>query len=341
MTRGVVQMVTAGQLIDAAYPPDGWWEDYPACGRYSSWPPNNPKNIKPAEIDHAAEFDYGFMWFVEQSENTPINNTTDDDRRLAATSAQMALDYGKPPEAPHMFAVDTDGRPYMDQIRGAFVTYRSIIPSNEPIGLYGGSDVIDQLIDDGTIQYGHIAGALSWSSTTQPVDNINVFVTRGVRWYRTPAAHLFQYPSEDYKNRGRIDRNDVLKAMPVWFPGRTGPGPQPPGGTDVPTVITVTNTMTLISPSPAGTHVTAFWVRTQVEADHWNAGDYGPVDQQEISPQQCGGIRLSGLCPPQLKGLFHPDSPFDGAPATGVAAHAHDFSAAVSGNVAGTTGPAH
>lgn len=340
MSRGVVQVVSTGQLIDAAYPPAGWWEDFPGCGRYSSYPPSNPKNINLAEIDRAAAMDHGFMWFVEQAETTPINNTTDDDRRLAATSAQMAADYGKPPEAPHMFAVDTDGRPYMDQIRAAFVTYRSVIPSNEPIGLYGGSDVIDQLIDDGTIQYGHIAAALSWSSTGRPVDNITVFRTRGVTWYRTPAAHLLQYPSEAYKG-GRIDRNDVLKAMPVWFPGRTTADPIDPGGTDVPTVITVTNTMILISPSPAGTHVTAFWIRDEVEVDHWNAGDYGPVDHQEISPQQCGGIRLSGPCPDNLRPLFHADSPFDGTAATGVAAHEHDFAAGFSGSVSGTTGPAH
>jgi hypothetical protein len=337
MTRGVVQFVTGGQLIDAAYPPAGWWEDFPACGRYSSWPPNNPKNIYLGEIDRAAAMDHGFMWFVEQSENTPINNTTDDDRRLASVSAQMAADFGKPPEAPHMFAVDTDGRAYMDQIRAAFVTYRTVIPSNEPIGLYGGSHVIDQLIDDGTIEYGHIAGALSWSSTTQPVDNITVFRNRGVTWYRTPAAHLFQYPSEAYRS-GRIDRNDVLKPMPVWFPGRTTPTPNP-GGTDVPTVITVTGTMTLISPSSPGTHVTAFWIRTNDELVHWNAGDYGPVDHQEISTDQCGGIRLSGPCPMELRHLFHSDSPFDGTDATGVPQHVHDFSAGFSGTVSGTSGP--
>lgn len=314
MTRGALQYVTKGQLIDAAYPPEGWWEDYPACGRYTSSPVSNPKNITQREIDRAAEKDHGFLWFVEQSEQTPINSFTEDDRKLADVASQMAEDFGVAWGTPFMFAVDTDGRAYMDNVRAAFVTYRERVPTQFPCGAYAGSDIIDQLIADGTIQYGHIPAALSWSSTSRPVDNVEVFVTRGVRWYRTPNAQLLQYPSQAYRG-GRVDPNDVLGAMPVWFPGRTNTQPQPipnPGGTELPTIITVTGVMELISPTPPPTHVSAFWVRTEAETNAWIRGDNGPVSQQTISPEQCKGIRLSGPCPDNLKPLFHEDSPFAG-----------------------------
>src|SRR5678815_5179846 len=120
--------------------------------------------------------DHGLLWFAEQAETTPINSTLDDDIRLAEQSAQMAEDYGLPPGGPHMFAVDTIGRAYMDQIRAAFVTYRQRVPDKWPLWAYADSFTIDQLISDGLIESGHIPAALSWSSTNQPVDNITVFV---------------------------------------------------------------------------------------------------------------------------------------------------------------------
>jgi hypothetical protein len=331
-------VVRAGQqLADAAYPPDGWWLDFPGMGRYVSTPTSNPKNLRQAEVDRAAEMDHGLMWFVEQSEVTPINNTTDDDRRLADQSAQMAVNLNKPPEAPHMFAVDTDGRPYMDQVRAAFVTYRQRIPSNEPIGAYAGSDVIDQLIADGTITYGHIPAALSWSSTSRPVDNVEVFQTRsGLRWDKTPNAQMLQYPSEAYRG-GRIDRSDVTgEGMPVWFPGRTNPRPPDPpqGAKDVPTLVTVTDVMILVSPSSPPVHTHASWVRTWAEVEELSA--IKEMNHQSIDSGQCHGIRLSGPCPEHLKGLFHPDSTFDGQNAsTTVPPHTHSFS----GSVSGSTGP--
>lgn len=236
MSRGSVHHVTGGQVIDAAFPPDGWWDDFPACGRYASLPTSNPKNLKQHEIDRAADLDHAFMYFVEQSETTPINGTTQDDVALASQAAQMATDFDLPDGVPFMFAVDTDGRPYMDQIRAAFVAYRTRVPLHWPVGAYAGSDVIDQLIADGTIEYGHIPAALSWSSTTRPVDNITVFNTwpngrPTVRHYRTPAAHLLQYPSRAYLT-SRVDPNDVLQSFPLWYPGRTAPSPQP-GGSDL------------------------------------------------------------------------------------------------------------
>lgn len=260
-------------MCDAAFPPDGWWDDFTGCGRYASAPTSNPKNLTVAEIDRAAELDHGFMWFVEQSETTPINGTTEDDVKLASQSAQMAEDLGLPAGAPHMFAVDTDGRPYMNQVRAAFVAYRSRVPDKWPIGAYAGSDVIDQLVSDGTIEFGHIPAALSWSSTVRAPNGVDVFRNRGVVWYRTPAAHLLQYPSEAYRG-GRIDRNDVLRPMPVWYPGRTAP-PVPPPRSEV--------DMPALFLSP--------------DAIHWPgsptlpAGDYPPDNGHVFTLEAGGAVR--------------------------------------------------
>lgn len=338
MTRGAVQLVTAGELIDAAYPPYGWWEDWPGCGRYTSSPVNNPKNITALEIERAAQMGHGFMWFVEQSEVTPINDTREDDRRLANVASQMAEDHQVADGTPFMFAVDTNGRPYMDNVRSAFVLYRQIVPARFPCGAYADSFTIDQLIDDGTIEYGQIPAAYSWSSTTQPVDNVMVFRTRGVTWYRTPAAHLLQFPSEDYKNRGRIDRNEVTpgKGMPVWFPGGTTPTPPQPIGGDVSTLITVQGLMMIVSPSSPPVHTHASWVQTEAEVNELNG--IPEVAKQSISSDQCHGIRMLGPCPAELRSFFHKESPFDGQASLTVPPHTHSFSGSVA--VTGTTGPA-
>lgn len=224
MSRGSLVDVPVGTwLCDAAFPPAGWWEDFPGCGRYYSIPTSNPKNLTNAEIEQAIANDAGFMLFVEQSETTPTTGSRDANIRLADQGTAMALDHGAPPGTPLMFAVDTEARPYMDNVRANFVLYRERVPAEFPLWAYIGSDGIDQLIEDGTIDGGHIPAALSWSSTSRPVDNVEVFRhPQGFNYYLTPAASMLQYPSQSYRG-GRIDRNRAIgrRPVPVWYPGRS------------------------------------------------------------------------------------------------------------------------
>lgn len=225
MSRGSLVHVPVGTwLADAASPPGGWWEDFPGMGRYYSIPTSNWKNLTDAEIAARAQADdAGFMLFVEQSETTPTTGSRAANIALADQGTAMALDHGAPPGTPLMFAVDTEARPYMDNVRANFVLYRQRVPNEFPLWAYAGSHVIDQLIEDGTIDGGHIPAALSWSSTSQPVDNDTVFRhPQGFNYYITPAASMLQYPSEPYRG-GRIDRNRAIgsRPVPVWYPGRS------------------------------------------------------------------------------------------------------------------------
>lgn len=225
MARGSTVLVPPGSkvIIDAAYPPPTSSWGIAGCGRYSSTNPNNPKNLKDSEVDDAERHDKGLLFFVEQAEQTPVNSTLEDDKALARAAVAQATRQGLPHDSPMWYAVDTSPFGFFDTIANSFEVYRDI-SGGWPTACYGGSQLIEYLMERGLITYGHIPAALSWSVTSAPENGTTVFKIPGssLRWYRTPAAHMRQYPSTTYQGAG-VDFNDALQDVPAWFPGRTAP----------------------------------------------------------------------------------------------------------------------
>lgn len=209
MTGSTVMLAPDMNGADAAFPPapSTWIQRFPWMGRYVSSPDSNPKNLKQAEVDAIAAVDGGIAYFVEQSESTVLGGDAGN-RALARQAVKLADRFGLPAGCPFWYAVDVAPNGRYDVIARSFEVYNEETPDHWPVAGYVGSRCGDFLLERGLIQYMHLPGATSW-------------------WegYRSPNAHLRQYPSEPYAGT-RIDRNDVLLPTPMWFPGREAAEPK-------------------------------------------------------------------------------------------------------------------
>ena len=226
-------------VADAAFPPSPQSlldAGYQALASYLSTPVTQGKNWSPLELVGCRQAGLSMIMFAEQSEQTVLTGYSDANLLLGRTAQGMADSFGYPDECPIWFAVDLNAGGQFDKVFGAFRAYRET--NHRPLGCYGGSQIIEALMDEGLCDYGHIAAAVSWSVTGAPVDNETVFFFRtgtnpngtpkGFNYYLTPRAHMRQYPSEAFAGT-RIDPNDVDQSIPVWKVGATS-SPQPPSG---------------------------------------------------------------------------------------------------------------
>lgn len=213
-------------VADAAFPPaPGALVDagYQALASYLSTPTTQSKNWSPRELVAAKRAGLGIIMFVEQAESTILTGYSPQNIALGRQGQTMADNFGVPDDNPLWMAVDINAAGQFDKVFGAFTAYRETI--SRPLGVYGGSQIIEALLDAGLADYGHIAAALSWSITGAPVNGETVFFFqtgpgRGFNYYLTPRASMRQYPSEPFAG-SRIDPNDVNLAIPVWRPGAT------------------------------------------------------------------------------------------------------------------------
>lgn len=93
---------------------------------------------------------------------------------------------------------------------------------------------------------------------------------------------------------GGGDTNEILDA--AWLDhlaGYTSP-PNPPGGTDMPTLLEISGVVTFISPSSGPTHSHASWIWEQAELQNWKSINTPTV---AVTRSQLKGIRLFGEIP--------------------------------------------
>jgi hypothetical protein len=223
------------RVADAAFPNSSFPAQLVADGftgfaTYLSSPTSNGKNWSPTRIAWFRDSGLGLIMFCEQNETIVLGGYSAANVQLARQCEAMADAFGYPKDCPMWYAVDISPFGHENEIVEAFRAYKD--NSSRPLGAYAGSQMIDRLMAEGLIEYGHIPSAASWSETSAPQNGTTVVFGyrdnsgRVHNMYITPNAHMRQHPSEPYSG-SRIDANDVLKAFPAWFPAEPD-NPTPP-----------------------------------------------------------------------------------------------------------------
>lgn len=227
---GMRTLHKGAKVADAAFPNASFPAQLEADGYegfccYLSSPTTNGKNWNAQRLEWFKHFGCGM--FCEQYETIVFTGYSAANLTLGRQCEAMANSFGVPLEAPMWFAVDTSPFGHFNEIAASFQAYQDT--NRRPLAVYGGSQLIDFLIDEGLVKYGHVPAALSWSATNASLDGVTVFSYNGgrSRWYLTPHANMLQHPSIAYAG-SRIDPNDVLRDTPFWVPAAEDKDPVPP-----------------------------------------------------------------------------------------------------------------
>lgn len=120
----------------------------------------------------------------------------------AHTAVQQAHALGYPDDVPILFACDTNTT--ADQVCSYFVDVATIRPC---CGAYGGINVVDPLLADGTVSYG-------WQTCAWSGDKVS------------QAAHLYQRLKPTLSMPGSYDEDVLLRPLPLWTSTQSQPRPK-------------------------------------------------------------------------------------------------------------------